>query len=248
MRIWDVHPGYLNRQSLLGEHRELHAVVAIIEEGKSGYANHPETNRWRGYGWALRMRHALLASEMALRGYSDRSPVTSESRLGEWPALYVDPPGRQFELLAAKYAEREQGRINLPRSTQELWSHHKYSVLARNVQEYQSIGREVASESVGFAELAVRLIELLRVRPREKGIRNAAQHMWGYVSGAATGDRERYASNLEIDSTGRSALRPLLDAIAGRASACGKTYLLHSTALSELSIWLPEERSPGREE
>ncbi len=247
MRIWDVHPGYLNRQSLLGEHRELHAVVTIIEEGKSGYANHPETRRWRGFGWALRMRHALLACEMALRGYSDRSPVSSESRRGAWPTLYVDPPARQFELLAAKYAGREQGRISLPRSAQQLWSHHKYSVLARNVREYQSIGREVASKSVGFAELAARLIELLRVKPQETGIRNAAQHMWGYVSGAAASDH-RSASNAEVDSTGRSALRPLLDAIAERAYACGETYLLHSTALSELSAWLPDERSPGRDE
>jgi len=25
MRVWDINPGYLNRQSLLGEHRELQA-------------------------------------------------------------------------------------------------------------------------------------------------------------------------------------------------------------------------------
>ena len=34
MRIWDVNPGYLNRQSLLGEHRELHAIFSIIKNNK----------------------------------------------------------------------------------------------------------------------------------------------------------------------------------------------------------------------
>nr|WP_320015958.1 pyrimidine dimer DNA glycosylase/endonuclease V [uncultured Desulfobacter sp.] len=37
MRIWDLHPGYLNRRSLLGEHRELHGMASIIVNGKKGY-------------------------------------------------------------------------------------------------------------------------------------------------------------------------------------------------------------------
>ena len=53
MRIWDINPGYLNRQSLLGEHRELHGIVSIILNIKKGYSKHPETIRWVGYGWSL---------------------------------------------------------------------------------------------------------------------------------------------------------------------------------------------------
>ena len=252
MRIWDVHPGYLNRQSLLGEHRELHAIVAVIDEGKSGYANHPETCRWRGCGWALRMRHALLVGEMALRGYTDRSPVTSSSNAGKWPQVYVDAPARQFELLRGKYAGREAGRIPLPRTLHELWSHHKYSVLARDVQEYKSIGRDVASQSVEFAELAGRLTELLRGRPDEGGIRNAALHMWGYVSDSVVPDRGRGRQAGDIGDPGDldlpsdradpsvAPLRSLLGEIAERVRASGEPYLLHSTALSELAVWLPE--------
>ena len=66
VRIWDLHPGYLNRQSLLGEHRELHGLVNVLTQNKKGYSRHPETLRWVGFGWALKQRHALLAAEMAL--------------------------------------------------------------------------------------------------------------------------------------------------------------------------------------
>ena len=52
MRIWDIHPGYLNNQSLLGEHRELHGIVSILVNKKKGYSQHPETKRWVGYDWA----------------------------------------------------------------------------------------------------------------------------------------------------------------------------------------------------
>ncbi|MHC5058221.1 MAG: pyrimidine dimer DNA glycosylase/endonuclease V [Planctomycetota bacterium] len=87
MRIWDLHPGYLNRQSLLGEHRELHAIVAILRDGKKGYSRHPETLRWRGHGWALRRRHMLLAAETVFRGYTDCTTVLLRSGKGRWPSI-----------------------------------------------------------------------------------------------------------------------------------------------------------------
>jgi hypothetical protein len=46
MRVWDVNPGDLNRQSLLREHRDIHAVVSILTHAKQGDARHPETRRW----------------------------------------------------------------------------------------------------------------------------------------------------------------------------------------------------------
>ena len=75
MRVWDLPAGYLNRQSLLGEHRELHGIYSIITENKTGYANHPETLRWVRTLSGLAMRHRQLAAEMSLRGYVDRTPI-----------------------------------------------------------------------------------------------------------------------------------------------------------------------------
>ena len=121
MRIWDIHPGYLNRQSLLGEHRELHGIVSIIVNNKKGYSKHPETVRWVGYGWALRMRHQLLAAEMSLRKFTDKSPVLMRTNKGVWPEEYIDEPAQQFKILEFKYNNKEQGRIPLPKNAQELW-------------------------------------------------------------------------------------------------------------------------------
>src|SRR5450756_2984977 len=70
MRIWDVPPDRLCRNHLLGEHAELHAIWSILTQGKSGFANHPETLRWKGKLKALYSRHERLADEMALRGYT----------------------------------------------------------------------------------------------------------------------------------------------------------------------------------
>ena len=231
MRIWDINPGYLNRQSLLGEHRELHGAVSIIVDGKKGYSDHPETIRWVGYGWALRIRHQLLAAEMSLRGYTDKTPVYMRTGKGVWPEVYIDEPGRQFQLLEIKYQNKEQGRIPLPQNAQQLWSHHKYSVLARDVNIYKKIGRDVSAMSPGqdLSELARMLTELLRKPPSAGGIRNALQHMWGYVSDYSL------ISKRGLDSW---SLNRLFNETQRLTLANEEPYLSSSTALSELKVWI----------
>ena len=229
MRIWDVNPGYLNRQSLLGEHRELHAIVSIVVNQKKGYANHPETLRWAPYGWAITKRHQLLAAEMALRGYTDRSPVDLSANSGVWPSSYVDPPEDQFAILGVKYQNKDPGRIPLPLTTQQLWRQHKYSVLARDTAVSRSMGNQISKMKAqqGFSEIVLRVTELLQQQPTKGGIRNALQHMWGYVS---------KQDPVEGRVVGSWSLDQFLIEIQQRATA--SPYILASTALSELQVWL----------
>jgi len=230
MRIWDINPGYLNRQSLLGEHRELHGIVSIMVNGKKGYAQHPETLRWIGHGWALRMRHQLLAAEMSLRNFTDRTPVALSANEGTWPEAYIDEPRQQFIILADKHKDKEQGRIPLPENAQQLWRQHKYSVMARDVNLYRHIGQQVATmpATQDFSALATMLAELLRVPPAVGGMRNALQHMWGYVShmSAARQDIETWSLTKLFKEMQRGVL------------ASKEPYLMASTALSELQVWI----------
>ena len=231
MRVWDVKPGYLNRQSLLGEHRELHAIVSIIKHNKKGYSRHPETLRWKNFGWALSQRHRLLAAEMNLRGYVDRTPVLLKTQHQKWPDVFVDPPAVQFSILAGKYKDKEQGRIPLPINVQQLWAQHKYSVMARDNAEYKRIGRWVASSKIssGISDLYPDLILLLRCPPGEGNLRNAIQHMWGYVSSYSS-----FAGKTIESKTTRS----LLKEIQRLVFLYDVVYLKESTALGELQAWI----------
>jgi hypothetical protein len=231
MRIWDINPGYLNRQSLLGEHRELHGIVSIIVKGKKGYSKHPETLRWVGYGWALRIRHQLLSAEMSLRSFMDKSPVLTRTNNGVWPDEYIDEPAQQFKILETKYQNKEHGRIPLPKNAQQVWRQHKYSVLARDVNLYKKIGREVStmSPSHDFSLLSKLLIKQLKTSPSAGGIRNALQHMWGYVSDSSS------ISKRDIE---RWSLNKLLAKIQRDVLVSEEPYLMASTALSELKVWI----------
>jgi len=231
MRIWDINPGYLNRNSLLGEHRELHAIVSIILNNKKGYSKHPETIRWSEFGWALKKRHDLLSAEMNLRGYNDRTAVVLCSNEGKWPQIFIDSPYEQLNILKKKYIDKESGRIPFPKSAQELWSHHKYSVMARSVKLYEEIGKSAADRRSGenFSELAKQLTEILRLKPTTGGIRNSLQHLWGYVSELET------AKSAKVEKWSEEML---LIEIQRRALLYRVKYLMNSTALSELKAWL----------
>lgn len=227
MRVWDIHPGYLNRESLLGEHRELHGVVSVLGQRKPGYSNHPETKRWKQRGWALRQRHRLLAAEMAFRGYRDLTPVRLRSAVGEWPDTFIDAPGRQFALLTEKYRGRQPGRIPLPRTSHELWSHHKYSVMARSQVAYRELGRRVSGlrGRDGFDELALELVSWLRRPPKPGDSRNVIEHMRGYLQSDAN----------QIDGNGLGSAA--LGGIQNRVRLEDEAFLMTQTALTDLAAW-----------
>ena len=82
MRIWDLPPQNLCRNHFLGEHRELHAVWAVLTKGKKGYSLHPETLRWKGKLHALYLRHEALVGEMRRRGYRHLSPLNKKLAVG----------------------------------------------------------------------------------------------------------------------------------------------------------------------
>lgn len=231
MRIWDLAAGYLNRGSLLGEHRELHGIHSILTNGKPGYARHPETLRWTAAVSGLAVRHQQLVAEMRLRGYMDRTPLTFSTSRARWPKSFVTAPKGQITLLRKKYVGKEKGRIPLPRSAQELWAQHKYSVMARSPRTYQALGRAVARmrNNNEYATLLDELTTILREVPSPGRLLNAVEHMWGYVRDDATAEDIRDA---------RAGVAHLLACTQRLAVRHRQRYLLSSTALSELAVFV----------
>jgi hypothetical protein len=237
VRVWDVSPGYLNRQSLLGEHRELHGIASILLHGKTGYSRHPETMRWARALGGLAARHDHLAAEMRLRGYVDRTPVAGAPARVVWPAVFVTEPGVQLDLLRRKYVGREKGRISLPRTPQQAWAQHEYSVMARSPEAYRRLGRWVAGRRSAAAldGLMTDLVELLRQPPSAPRVVTAIDHMWAHLRRHAQPDERAAAARRPADALA------CVQAIALRVR---DRRLLTSTALSDLAVFL-EPRHPS---
>lgn len=236
MRVWDIHPGYLNGKSLLGQHAEIHALAKVIVEGKKGYGGHPETLRWRGNLGRLKVRHHLTIKEMGLRGYRHKSPCLEEEKLANSPKGidYIDRPAQQFEILRQKYIKNSSGgRIPLPRRGSDFWGHHKYSVMARGYNYYKEVQsflrekKDLPLEEEG--ELIGRVLEIMDKPVGYKGLVNLSHHLWGYFK-----DRASLEEREEYLHCSREKLPDLIDSFYNMAKKYNQEYLLRSTVFADL--------------
>jgi len=220
MRIWDISPGYLNRGSLLGEHRELHGLASIQINDKKGYSRHPETMRWKEFLPALAMRHDLLVAEMKFRGYKHHSPLQIDARAEQYPE-YLDEPATQIAILREKYIIKESGRIPLPRTIEEVWAHHRFSVMARDIGKYRLYQKKLPN--FAFDEFIKEINEILWQKPHQSDLEKAIEEMWQALG---------LKSNPDLN------LKEKLQKMQERAKEEENINLLHSTALVELVTWL----------
>lgn len=221
--FFDVDAGLLDDE-LLAEQMRL--LLGLVSQDRSAGINGRMPVLWQGHEDALALRLNQLMAEMVLRGKAVPGyvAITSESLL--WPALDPRSLVAQLGAIRDRAGDGKPGRIRVPRNEHELWATYKYSVLARNTRAYQTFGQRVASRSVPMEMLWASMISATRVAPSPGGIRNALQHMWGYVSGQAT-------VHPQTDD-----LAGLADHIQTLAGEHQVSYLLNSTALSELRVWL----------
>jgi len=109
MRVWHPIPPFcLDRQRLLGEHREIHAIARILMKERAGirrgYSNHPEVKRWRRHIGPLIARHNRVVEEMERRGYKHKSPL--DDYLDNDSAKFPEP-WEPVERMRAKLAEKQ---------------------------------------------------------------------------------------------------------------------------------------------
>lgn len=235
MRVWDIHAGYLSRQSLLGQHAEIHALLSILGEGKRGYSAHPETLRWKGHMDQLINRHDLTIREMLLRGFGHKSPCSWECPKGVGELSFVDPPAAQIEILRQKYLMRQQqGRIPLPKNGWELWDHYKYSVLARGYGYYEEVQSYIKKrKSLPIAQenhLILKILSIVERPVTEKALKNVVDHLWEYLKNdVLPQEKEVYFSHQGDKKKQLSYIFQLIQKYQN-------IYLLNSTIFSDILI------------
>ncbi|MDD3655851.1 MAG: DUF1722 domain-containing protein [Atribacterota bacterium] len=247
MRVWDIHPGYLSGQSLLGEHSEIHALYSIITEHKRGYSSHPETKRWNDHLNLLVLRHNLLVREMTIRDFKHLSPLGFAEYIDKEeqcnPVSYIDLPSAQFEILHQKYqAKGQRGRIPLPLYGTEFWAQHKYSVMSRGYQYYKEMQSFMNNRPnlpiIQDNNLIVKIQNFMKIPVSEKALGNVILHLWGYFKNEASPEEKRHLFDLNNFSEKMKLLYDM-------SIKYQKNYLLHSTIFADIFIMVKRERRKG---
>lgn len=121
MRLWSVHPKYLDRQGLGALWREGLLAQAVLRNRTVGYRAHPQLQRFRDSGRPLGLISAYLCAvwvEARRRGYhydarridgrpaSGRVPVSRGQLRWEWAHLHRKLRARSPEVFARWAAVR----------------------------------------------------------------------------------------------------------------------------------------------
>ena len=110
MRIWSLHPRYLDRQGLVACWRETLLAQAVLADTTKGYRRHPQLERFRAAPDPVGAVGAYLkavADEADTRGYRfDRERIRVSARAVPRIEVATGQLAREAEHLRAKLAVR----------------------------------------------------------------------------------------------------------------------------------------------
>lgn len=115
MRLWTIHPSYLDTKGLLAVWREALLAQHVLAGETKGYVNHPQLQRFKEYPQPLLAIAVFLTeicAEAQKRGYNFDKTKIRTSIPNEFPLIAVNDGQVQyeFEWLKSKLQTRDPRR------------------------------------------------------------------------------------------------------------------------------------------
>ena len=140
MRVWTLHPKYLDAQGLVALWRETLLAQKVLRGETKGYRNHPQLIRFRECSDPLAAIGAhlrVVADEAEVRGYSfDTSKIMSEQPCKPIPEtegqlLY------EWQHLRAKLFARSPARYDLIKDIDTPEAHPLFTIVSGGVRDWE---------------------------------------------------------------------------------------------------------------
>jgi hypothetical protein len=142
VRLWSLHPAYLDSKGLVALWREGLLGLAVLSGRTRGYRHHPQLDRFREQGspvGSLRAYLSFVYLEALSRGYSfDRTKLGRPARVGK---IDVTDGQLSWELrhLKMKLKERDPRRFNSIRTLREAEAHPLFNVVKGGVAPWEKL-------------------------------------------------------------------------------------------------------------
>lgn len=142
MRLWTVHPRYLDSKGLVALWREALLAQKVLAERTKGYKNHPQLVRFREHHDPLGAIATYLAAvhdESGSRGYTfDRSKITrrrTHTRIYETTGQLL----YEWEHLKAKLRIRDPALFRRQQGTERPDSHPLFRIVSGDVRSWEKL-------------------------------------------------------------------------------------------------------------
>ena len=142
MRLWSLHPGYLDSKGLVALWREALLAKAVLKGETRGYKNHPQLLRFKDSEYPVDLINRYLShvfDEALCRGYDfDGKKIDPFMQIGE---LTVSDKQIEYELqhLLNKLRTRDKSGFKRLSSEENINPHPLFRIVAGEIENWEIV-------------------------------------------------------------------------------------------------------------
>lgn len=140
MRLWSIHPRYLDTKGLVALWREALLAKRVLLGEVKGYRHHPQLERFRNHPYPKKAIASYLAavwSESKQRGHNFDKRKIGEIGSTRRIAVTRGQLRHEFERLLSKLHSRDPARFEILVSTTRIESHPMFEVRPGQIEEWE---------------------------------------------------------------------------------------------------------------
>jgi hypothetical protein len=150
MRLWTLHPKYLDSKGLVAVWREALLAKAVLEDRTNGYKNHPQLNRFIDTNnpiQAITYYLNTLFKEAESRGYHfDQTKIVSASGTKDFVIYVTEGQVKyEFELLKAKLENRNKEQLKKLSEESKILINEIFILRKGSIEAWEKPKKEILS-------------------------------------------------------------------------------------------------------
>jgi hypothetical protein len=142
MRLWSIHPGYLDAKGLVALWREGLLAQRVLQGHTKGYRNHPQLARFRNTNrpiGAMAVYLGYVAEEADKRGYNfNRRKIVNEKFKGKIPVTGGQIE-YEFKHLLGKLKQRTPDLYKQIKMIKRIELHPMFKSVNGNIEDWEII-------------------------------------------------------------------------------------------------------------
>jgi hypothetical protein len=146
MRLWSIHPQYLDAQGLVALWREALLARAVLRGQTRGYRSHPQLDRFRAHAFprsAISVYLAAIHSEATARGYAFDKHKIGPMRRVHSISVTTEQISYEWEHLLRKMSVRSRMLHRRWRTVPIPKCHPLFRVVPGLIEPWERTGRGV---------------------------------------------------------------------------------------------------------
>ncbi|MBU5688443.1 MAG: pyrimidine dimer DNA glycosylase/endonuclease V [Candidatus Aenigmarchaeota archaeon] len=142
MRLWSLHPKYLDTKGLLAQWREGLLAKKVLEGKTKGYKNHPQLERFKNYSRPLDAINSFLtytAEEAERRGYNFDKTKIKIIYLKNAITVTKGQIEYEFKHLTKKLEKRDRKKLEEIKNIKIIEPSPIFKIVKGNVEKWEVI-------------------------------------------------------------------------------------------------------------